>query len=87
MGVTAAILALALVDAVHGLVNAGDVLFRRQANQAGFAGQLDIDAEAVGIQAGLGDQQYGEQHQCGSESALDAQATDQIPHNRCTLLL
>src|SRR5690606_7801444 len=52
-------LALAEVDAVHGLVDAADILFRSQAYQAGLGGQFDVDAEAVGVQTGFGDQLRG----------------------------
>ena len=46
----------ALADAVHGLLRVREVLFRREAVEALLRGQLDVDADAVGVAPGLVDE-------------------------------
>ena len=50
-------LTLAEMDRVHGLLDGAHLFLRGQADQAGFRGQFDIHAQAVGIAAGFFDQQ------------------------------
>ena len=46
----------AQAHAAHGAADAGHVLLGRQPGQAGLAGELDVDAEPVGVAAGFGEE-------------------------------
>ncbi len=45
------------MNGVHGLLYGQHLLFRCQADQAGFGWQFDIHAEPIGVAAGFGNQQ------------------------------